>query len=90
MEQIFGPWCDVSVLQVLDLICFVCVTAGPVPSYPEAGWAQFVTIVSFIVTLLLLVMYLLHVIEMLHFIPWLIVVRLCILLLPSSSISLSL
>jgi len=55
---------------VLDFIAFICVLVGPQMNHGGAGWATFVTMIGFCITLSLLIMYIFHAIEATNMVPW--------------------
>jgi len=74
---------DLSYLQTLpgllkclqiafDFLCFICVLIGGPGYYAGVGWATFVSVFGFIITLTLLMLYLFHVVDTLEQIPWIV------------------
>ncbi|KAH7728744.1 synaptophysin/synaptoporin family protein [Aphelenchoides avenae] len=56
----------------LDFLCFLCVLVGGPGYYAGVGWATFVSVVGFVISLVLLVLYLFHVVDTLDNIPWIV------------------
>lgn len=77
---------DLSYLQTLpgllkclqiafDFLCFICVLIGGPGYYAGVGWATFVSVFGFIITLTLLMLYLFHIVDTLEQIPWIVGVK---------------
>jgi len=74
---------DLSYLQTLpgllkclqiafDFLCFICVLIGGPGYYAGVGWATFVSVFGFIISLTLLILYLFHIVDTLEQIPWIV------------------
>ena len=57
---------------ILDFMCFVCVLIGGPAYYAGVGWATFVSVFGFVISLTLLMLYLFHVVDTLPQIPWIV------------------
>ena len=62
------------ILQVLDLVGFICASVGPCASCGAVTVFNLVAMLAFWISLVLLALYLFHVIEKLHTINWLLTV----------------
>uniref|UniRef100_A0A914CUT8 MARVEL domain-containing protein n=1 Tax=Acrobeloides nanus TaxID=290746 RepID=A0A914CUT8_9BILA len=79
----FNPNLDLDYLRTLpgmlkclaiaiDFLCFLCVLVGGHAYYTGIGWATFVSVFGFVVSLSLLILYLFHIVDSLGDIPWIV------------------
>ncbi|KAI1718659.1 membrane-associating domain-containing protein [Ditylenchus destructor] len=55
-----------------DFLCFICVLVGGPAYYAGVGWATFVSVFGFVITITLLMLYLFHVVDSLQQVPWIV------------------
>ncbi|CAD5206237.1 unnamed protein product [Bursaphelenchus okinawaensis] len=60
------------VVIVLDFLCFFCVLVGGPGYYAGVGFATFVSVIGFMISLTLLILYLCHIVDNLENIPWIV------------------